>query len=151
MKPYIIAGLLFVTGFLILGVLTADLMAPPQPKHQAAHPAPQPKAAGGSASGGPAEASYPAAMPPTHPAGAQPTGAGTTSAMPGMASTMPGMPNTGGPAGSGLTPGASTPLGVSTNVQPLKPQPIQPTNPVPIIQPTDLGNAPTPTAGRSHQ
>ncbi|MFZ2004459.1 MAG: hypothetical protein WB697_03280 [Stellaceae bacterium] len=143
MKPYIIAALLFLTGFLVLGVLTANLMAPPKPKPQA-HAVPQHKPVGGYAPSGPQEPSYPAAMPSTHSAGTRPTG-------PGMASTMPGMPSTGISPGSGSMPGTSAPIGVSTTVAPPKPQPIEPTNPVPIIQPTDLGNAPTPTAGKQHQ
>ena len=46
MKPYIIAALLFLIGVLGLGVLTANLMAPPKPKPQA-HAVPQHKPVGG--------------------------------------------------------------------------------------------------------
>jgi len=147
MKPYIIAALLFVTGFLVLGVLTADLMAPPKPKPQA-HAVQPPKTGGGyGASGGPAEASYPAATPSTHPGGMQPGGPGTASTMPSMA----GAPSTGMSGGSSAMPGASGSLGVSTAVQMPKPPPITPTNSVPIIQPDDLGSGSSPTRGRVHQ
>ncbi len=149
MKPYIIAAFLFVTGFLVLGVLTADLMAPAKPRPQA-HAVPQ-QQTGGLAPTGPAEPSYPAATPWKHPAGTEPAAPGMSSTMPGMAATMPGMPGTGTPPGSGLTPGVAGPLGISTTVPLPKLQPIEPTNPVPIIQPTDLGSPPTPIAGRQHQ
>src|ERR1700761_7458263 len=69
MKPYIIAGLLFVTGLLVLGVATATLMSPSdqKPKPHAAAPTPEPRKA---VSSNPTDATYPAATPTGSSAGA---------------------------------------------------------------------------------
>ncbi|HML09907.1 MAG TPA: hypothetical protein VK432_03540 [Stellaceae bacterium] len=166
MKSQIIAGALFATGFLILGVLTANLMAPPEPKPQAQVPPanPSPSRSGFSSdavlgSGGPAQPaaqSYPAAMPPTHAPAAASLKPGMALPVPGVAPPMPslssaGMP--GMPSGGGGASGASNPMNISapSAIPAPRPSNIEPTNSVPVIQPTDLGTQTSPTAAKQHQ
>jgi hypothetical protein len=148
MKPYIIAAMLFVVGVLGLGILTANVMSPPEKKPQA-HPTSNQAARGVFAPTGPAEASYSAAMPKT---GAARTPS-TLSGLPGPGATIPGalpglgmLPGSAGPSGMAGTIGVSAPSAIPLLRPPASAQPPS----VPIIQPTDLGNAPTPTAGKSH-
>jgi hypothetical protein len=159
MKPYIIAAALFVTAFLILGVLTANVMAPPEPAPQAHVPPPNQRPSGGGMPGtsgeatstDPAAQTYPAVMPSARPAAAPPS--------PGAPPLVPGMPGPsnagmpGMPPGSGTAPGTSNPMNVSAPAAIPMPRPssIEPTSSVPIIQPTDVGTPTTPTAAKAHQ
>lgn len=149
MKAYIIAGLLFATALLVLGVLTADLMGPPAPKPQA-RPVQDQASRGSSTPSGAAASSYTATMPKAGAAGTSsttPGGAGhdtnTLGALPGLG-TLPG---SAGPSGMAGTIGVSAPPAIPVPRPPSDDAPPS----VPIIQPTDLGSAPTPTAGKSHQ
>ena len=156
MKPYIIAAMLFVVGVLGLGILTANVMSPSEKRPQP-HTPPNQAARGVFAPTGPAEASYSAAMPKN-------SAAGTPSMTPGAPSTLPGPPGPGATIpgalpGLGTLPGSAGPSGMAGTIGVSAPSAIpmlrapasgQPPS-VPIIQPTDLGNAPTPTTGRSHQ
>lgn len=147
MKPYIIAAALFVTGILTLAVLASNLMAPPERPKSQPHAAPQPKTGGGYATEGPATPSYPAGSGTSGTTAGKLGAAGTS----GMPST--GMPGMGMSPGSSAAPGMSGPIGASgmPPVSMPKPPEIQPTNPVPIIQPDDLGTQSSPTRGRVHQ
>jgi hypothetical protein len=169
MKPQIIAGALFATGFVILGVLTANVMTPPAPKPQAQMPPANPSPGrgfsssavlgnGGGSSTDPAAQSYPAAMPPTHASATPPLKQGMALPVPGVAPPMPGFPSAGLPGVPTMPPGggasaASNPMNISapSAIPAPRPSTIDPTNSVPVIQPTDTGTPTSPTAAKQHQ
>jgi hypothetical protein len=159
MKLYIIAAALFVSAIMIFAMLAEGVMEPASPPSKRPVAASQQQTAGhgyASQTQAPSEPNYPAAMPrhgATTTAGTSSAIPSLNSAMPSLNSTMPGMPHPGMPPEPGGTSGISGPIGISA--PPAIPVPhgssIQPTDSVPIIQPTDLGEAPTPTAGKQHQ
>jgi hypothetical protein len=125
MKRFVFAGLFIILGFIILGVATANLMSGPDkpPNKPSASNAPKPAPRTPSADNNVSQPTLPSTKP------AQPT----------AASGPPPM----------QTPGMPPPL---TTVQPSAVHPpAQPSQHVPIIQPTDIGTPSSPTAGRQHQ
>jgi hypothetical protein len=118
------------TGFLALGVLTAKLMTPPQ---QAA------RARGAAAQGQQWLRPRRSAADRTGRGFADDVG--TVSAMPGMG--MPSSPSPGSGSPAGLWLDRSFHHADSRDAQLRE---IEPTNPMPITQPTDLGTHTSPTA-----
>ena len=152
MKTYIVAASLAAFAVIILGVATSYVLsgpeAPKRPQAAAAVP--------GAGAGTRAAPDLDAGVPHR---GAAP-GAPTSVSMPGSGSPntrsqpaappplapprMPGAPETGYSTGLPAPPGTLLGPGLPTGPRPPNQQSVS----VPIIQPTDLGNAPTPTAGR---
>jgi hypothetical protein len=152
MKTYLVAAFLFVISLIGFGFLAANVMSPEPAKAPQARSAPASSARGmavgpsGMPQHGSGQTSGPTAPPQNYSSGL-PNGGRPASGMPGASSGMSGMPTNAALPGPG--PGGSpNPSGMP----PAVPHPAnEQRTSVPVIQPTDLGSATSPTAGRYHQ